>query len=105
IAEVCVQRLQMQRIWVVNGAANFSRSQMLLKGITPLAADGVLVVNVFATFRLVRRHDSRNLLQQARVLGGMGTPRALPLPKMAELDAQNGGLNLIQPAVPAWFAA
>src|SRR5215472_8587508 len=104
-APVSVQGLQMQGIRVVHGAADSARRQMLLERVTLLGSNGVLVVDVFETFRFVRRHDSGDLLQQACVLSGIRTPGALPLRKMAKLDPQDGGLNFVEAAVPAGLAA
>src|SRR5690242_20005592 len=95
----------MEGIGVINGAADFSRSQVLLKSVAPLAANRVLVEDVLPAFGFVRRHNTRNLFEQTCVFRGVRTPRALPLRKVAELYAQNRSLDFVQAAVPTWLAA
>lgn len=48
VAEVSVERLQMQGNRVVDSAANLAFSQELLESVAASNADGVLVENVFA---------------------------------------------------------
>src|SRR5437588_1062767 len=90
---------------VVNGAGDFPRGQALVARLGTLASNVVLVVDVFAAFGFVRGHDSGDLLQQARVFGGVRTPRALPVCEIAKLDAQNSRLNLVEAAVPPGLTA
>src|SRR5437763_13415864 len=78
---------------------------MVLESVALLGSNGVLVVEVFETFPLVGRHDSRDPLEQARILRRIRTPRALPVCKVAKLDAQNRRLNFVEAAVPAGLAA
>ena len=77
----------MQRIRVIHAAANFSGSQVLLKGVAALASNRVLMVDMFAAAGFVGRHNTANLFQQVCVFRGVRTAGALPLRKVAELDA------------------
>src|SRR6266481_4028535 len=63
VAERCVERLQMQWIRIVDGAADFSLAQKMLKGIAAFDSNGVLVEDVFESFRHDGRHHARNLIQ------------------------------------------
>src|SRR6266581_6124663 len=78
MAERRVQRLEVQRAGVVNGAPDLSLREMPLQSVTLLDSNGVLVEDVFAAFRLNRRHDAGNLTEKTSVFGRVRTARALP---------------------------
>src|SRR5712664_4500062 len=95
----------MQWVRIVDRTANFSFVQKFLEGIALLDSNGVLVVDVFESFGRERRHDAGDLREEAVVFGGVRLASALPIRKMAQLYAQNCGLDFIEAAVPAGFAA
>src|SRR6266550_4676180 len=95
----------MQWIRIVNRASYSSFAQEFLEGIAPLDSNGVLMVDVFESFRRARRHDAGNLRQEPVVFGGVRLAGALPIRKMAQLYAQNRGLDFVEAAVTAELAA
>src|SRR5260370_33377046 len=95
----------MQWVRIIDCAADFSFAQKFVKGVAPFNANGVLVVDVFASFGHEGRHDAGELRKELVVFGSMRLAGALPTGKMAQLDAQDCGLNFIKAAVPAGFAA
>lgn len=105
VAQGSVERLKVQRIRIVDGASNFSLAEKFLKGVALFDANGVLVVDVFESLGNRRRHDAGNLREEAVVFGGVGLAGALPIRKMAQFDAENGGLDFVEAAVPTRLAA
>src|SRR5260370_15047111 len=88
VAEPRVQRLKMQWVRIINRASNFSLAQKFLEGITLFHANGVLVVDVFESFRRERRHDPGNLREEPIVFRGVRLAGAPAIRKMAEPYAQ-----------------
>src|SRR5882762_464507 len=105
VAEPRVERLKMQWVRIINRASNFSLAQKFLEGITLFHANGVLVVDVFESFRRERRHDAGNLREEPIVFRGVRLSGALPIRKMAQLYAQNRRLDFVEAAVPTGLAA
>ena len=95
----------MEWIRIVDGAADFSFAQEFLEGVALFDSNGVLVVDVFETFGRERGHDAGDLREKAIVFSGVGLAGALPIGKMAQFDAEDGGLDFIEAAVPAGLAA
>src|ERR1700682_641555 len=95
----------MQRVRIINRASDFSFAQKFLEGIALLDSNGVLVVDVFESFRGERRHDAGDLREQPIVFRGVRLASALPIRKMAQLYAQNCRLDFVEAAVPARLAA
>src|SRR5712692_8441769 len=95
----------MQRIRIVNRAADFSFTQKFVEGIALFDANGVLVVDVLESFGSERRHDAGNLREEPVVFRGVRLAGALPIRKMAQLYPQNGSLDFIEAAVPAGLGA
>src|SRR5260370_7014119 len=93
----------MQWVRIIDRAADFSFAQKFLERIARLDSNGVLVVDVFETFRCERRHDARNLREEPVVFRGVVLAGPLPIPKMAPLYAQNAPLEFVRPALPARF--
>src|SRR5579862_2965297 len=105
VAEVGVNALQVQRNRIIHSAADFAVRQKLLQFVATHNANRVLVENVFAMLGNVRSSNLRDAGQQFRILRRMQTPSPFPLFQVAQLDPQNGGLNFVQPAVPAGLHA
>src|SRR6266849_3123130 len=95
----------MQWIGVVDGASDFSFAEEFLEGVALFDSNGVLVVDVFESFRRERRHDAGDLREEAIVFHGMRLASALPIRKMAQLYAQDRRLDFVEAAVPAGFVA
>src|SRR6266849_852681 len=100
-----IKRLEVQRHGIVDGAADLFLLENLAQGVALFHANRVLMEDMFIALGNQGRHDAGNLRKMAGVFRGMGLPRALPRGKMAKLDAKDGGLDFIEPAVPAGFAA
>src|SRR5258708_9758106 len=94
----------MQWVRIVDCAADFSFAQKFVKGVAPFNANGVLVVDVFASFGHEGRHDAGELRKELVVFGSMRLAGALPTGKMAPIDAPGLGLKFINVAVSAGFA-
>src|SRR5260370_26437470 len=90
----------MQWVRIIDRAADFSFAQKFLERIARLDSNGVLVVDVFETFRCERRHDARNLREEPVVFRGVVLAGALPIRKMTQLYAQNTRLDFLDPAHP-----
>jgi len=105
VAERGVERLQMERVGIVDGAADFSLTQEFLEGVAVFNANGVLVVDVFVSLWRERGHDAGDLGEKPLVFGGVRLAGALPIGKMAQLDAEDGGLDFVEAAVPAGLGA
>src|SRR5580658_422005 len=95
----------MQGHRIINGASNFSLAQDLRKSVTTLNPNRILVKHMLVSFRNERRRDAWNAEQEFCVRSGMRLSRSLPLWQVAQLYAQNGGLDFIEAAVPTWLAA
>src|SRR5260370_23816139 len=95
----------MQWVRIIDCAADFSFAQKFVKGVAPFNANGVLVVDVFASFGHEGRHDAGELRQELVVFGSMRLSGAPPTRKMAQLSAHDFGLNVLQTPVPPSFAA
>ena len=105
VTERGVKRLKMQWVGIIDGASNFSRAQEFLQGVALFDSNGVLVIDMFESVRCEGRHDAGDLREKPVVFGGVRLAGALPIRKMAQLDAQNGGLDFIEAAVPARLGA
>src|SRR6266849_640034 len=95
----------MQRNWVIHRAANLSLGQIVLQGIAALNTNRVLVEDMLEAFAGNRRHEAGDTVELGCVFRCVRLPRALPIWKVAQLDAQNGGLDFVQAAVPPGLAA
>jgi hypothetical protein len=95
VAERCVQLLQVQRVGIVDGAADFSLTEEFLEGVALFDANGVLVVDVFESVERDRRHHAGDLREESMVFRGVRLPGALPIRKMAQLHAQDRRLDFI----------
>src|SRR6266481_1628779 len=95
----------MQRVGIVDGAANLSFAEKFLEGIAVFDSNGVLVVDVFVSLWGEWGHDAGDLREKTVVFGGVELASALPIREMAQLDAQDGGLDFIEAAVPAGLVA
>src|SRR5260370_40048587 len=95
----------MEGVRIIDCAADFSFAQKFVKGVAPFNANGVLVVDVFASFGHEGRHDAGDLRKELVVFGSMRLAGALPTGKMAQLDGQGCGPEIIKGAVPAGCAA
>src|SRR5258708_4001437 len=105
VTERRIERLHVQWIRIINRASNFSFAQEFLKGIALLDSNGVLVVDVFESFRRERRHDAGELREQSIVFRGVRLAGALPIRKVAQFYSQNRCLDFVEAAVPAGLAA
>src|SRR5260370_38945843 len=95
----------MQWVRIIDCAADFSFAQKFVKGVAPFNANGVLVVDVFASFGHEGRHDAGELRKELVVFGSMRLAGALPTGKRGQPDARGFGLNLIKAGVSAAVAA
>ena len=82
VAQISVERLQMQRHRIIDRTANFVIGQNSLELIALFDADRVLMEDVLVSGGNLRRHDSRNLGKVTRILRGVGLPGLLPGRKM-----------------------
>src|SRR5258706_8085368 len=105
VTERRIESLLVQWIRIINRTSTFSFAQEFLKGIALLDSNGVLVVDVFKSFRRERRHDAGNLREEPVVFRGVRLAGALPIRKMAQFYSQNCCLDFVEAAVPARFAA
>src|ERR1700682_1532527 len=95
----------MQRGSIINRSFGFCFAQEFLESCALLDSNGVLVVDVFESFRRERWHDAGDLREEPIVFRGVRLAGALPIRKMAQLYAQNRCLDFVEAAVPAGFAA
>src|SRR5690242_4977461 len=115
----------MQRNGVIHDAGNAAVSQALLNDVAACSAaridsagasraairgaagngNRVEVVDVVPAWRNARQRDARQICQQSVVAARVGLARGGPVCQMAQFYAQDGGLQLIQTAVPAALRA
>src|SRR5260370_23546707 len=88
----------MEWVRIIDRAADFSFAQKFLERIARLDSNGVLVVDVFETFRCERRHDARNLREEPVVFRGVVLAGALPNPKVTRLYARHRLLDFVPPS-------
>src|SRR5258707_15670107 len=100
VTERRIERLHVQWIRIINRASNFSFAQEFLKGIALLDSNGVLVVDVFESFRRERRHDAGNLREEPVVFRGVRLAGALTILKMAQIYSQKRHLEFVSAVVP-----
>jgi len=105
VAERGVERLQMERVGIVDGAADFSLTQKFLESVAVFDSNSVLVVDVFVSFRRERGHDAGDLGEKPLVFSSVRLAGALPIGKVSQLDAEDGGLDFVEAAVPARLGA
>src|SRR5258706_13019541 len=104
VTERRIESLLVQWIRIINRTSTFSFAQEFLKGIALLDSNGVLVVDVFESFRRERRHDAGNLREEPVVFRGVRLAGALPIRKVAEFYSQNRRVDLAGAAVSAGLA-
>src|SRR5260370_37817254 len=94
----------MQWVRIIDCAADFSFAQKFVKGVAPFNANGVLVVDVFASFCHEGRHDAGELRKELVVFGSMRLAGAPPTAKMAQHDEEGCGAQVVKAAVPSAVA-
>src|SRR5258706_16270258 len=98
VTERRIERLRVQWIRIINRASNFSFAQKFLKGIALLDSNGVLVVDVFKSFRRERRHDAGNLREEPVVFRGGRLAAAPANTKTAPFFSQKSPPDLLNGA-------
>src|SRR5262245_21888381 len=103
VPEVRKARLEMQRQRVVNRCADLPRCQVLLELIAVLGTNGVLIEyrNIFWIDE--RRHDLRDVRERLVVVLRIGAALLAPALEMAQLGAQDRGLQRVETAVVTHF--
>lgn len=61
VAEIRIERLQVQRNWIIDGAADFSIGQEFLKGVATIRTNRVLMEDVLVTFGRDRSANPRDI--------------------------------------------
>src|SRR5262249_5832604 len=100
-----VDRLQMQRHWIVDRAADFALGEELLKRVPASHANRVLVKDVFAACGNGWGCHARDTGQQLGIFGRARLASFLPFRDVPQLDAENGRLDFIEAAIETGFAA
>ena len=75
--------------------------QEKLKLSSPLTKDGEQMIDILCVWQPIRKHDSGNAGQLFIIPGRNLGPMGVVFIQIPQLDRQNSGLDLIQPAVPA----
>src|SRR5207249_11308715 len=99
VAEAPEERLAGNRLRVVARRADAGVGEVLGEGVAAGGADGVLVVDVASPRPLRREHEGQPP-EPLRVAAGDAAARRRPRLEVTELDAQDGGLQLVEAARP-----
>src|SRR5258708_36257150 len=92
VTERRIERLQMQWVRIIDGAADFSFAQKFVEGVALFDSNGVLVVDMLESFGCERGHDAGNLHEEPVVFGGVRLAGAFPIWKIGPHFTEGGGL-------------
>src|SRR5260370_37795431 len=94
----------MEGVRIIDCAADFSFAQKFVKGVAPFNENGVLVVDVFASFGHEGRHDAGDLRIELVVFGSMRLAGGLTTGKNKKTIAMECWLFISQTNLFALYA-
>src|SRR5690348_6427793 len=89
---------------VVDSAGDAPRCQLDLYPLTIWHAYCVLMESMFRKRCASRRYDPGDRSRKGIIKIGIGSPGSIPDVEVPQLDPENGGLQLVKPAVPSLFS-